>query len=106
MNDLVYLNAPLIRPQSGINKLNPVNRGPFKIVKQINDVTFALELPKNWKIKNAFHVSRLKGAKENDSTKFPLRKNEPPPEPEIEKDGTVEYEVDRIVDRLTRYNRI
>ena len=50
VNDLVYLTASHIKPQSGINKLNPLNRGPFKIIKQINDVTFA---PKKWKIKNS-----------------------------------------------------
>jgi len=81
--------------------LNPLNLGPFKIIKKI---TFALELPKNWKIKKAFHVSHLKVAKENDNSKFPLRKTEAPPEQEIQKDGTVEYEVDRIVDHRTRYN--
>ena len=47
----------------------------------------------------------MKIAKENDNTKFPLRRTEPPPEPEIQKDGTIEYEVDRIVDHRTRYNR-
>jgi len=70
VNDFVYLIASHLKPQSGINKLNPLNRGPFKIINQINDVTFALEVPKNWKVKNAFHVSHLKIAKENDNTKY------------------------------------
>ena len=47
----------------------------------------------------------MKIAKVNDNSKFPLRRAEAPPEPEIQKDGTIEYEVDRIIDHRTRYNR-
>ena len=32
VNDFVYLTASHLKPQSGINKLNPLNRGPFKII--------------------------------------------------------------------------
>jgi len=56
-NDLVYVTASHIKPQSGVNKLKPLAHGSFRIVKKINDVTFALDLPKHWKINNTFHVS-------------------------------------------------
>ena len=105
-NDLVYVTASHIKPQSGVNKLNPLAHGPFRIVKKINDVTFALDLPKHWKINNAFHVSLLKPAYENDDKQFPLRTTIKPPEPEVQSDGTLEYEIERIVDKRKRYNRI
>ena len=47
----------------------------------------------------------MNNSKENDNTKFLLRKTEAPLEPEIQKDGTVKYKVDRIVDHRTHYNR-
>ncbi|MCO5548427.1 hypothetical protein L7F22_001883 [Adiantum nelumboides] len=34
--------------------------GPFKIIEEVNDVTFRLELPSHWRIHNAFHVSLLR----------------------------------------------
>ncbi|MCO5609475.1 hypothetical protein L7F22_063702 [Adiantum nelumboides] len=34
--------------------------GPFKIIDQVNDVTFRLDLPSSWKIHNVFHVSLLR----------------------------------------------
>ena len=73
-----------IKPQSGVNKLNPLAHGPFRIVKKINDVTFALDLPKHWKINNAFRFSLLKPAYGN--RQFPLKSIIKPPEPEVQSD--------------------
>jgi len=90
---------------SGVNKLQPRARGPFKIIEAVDKNVFRLELPPTWKINNSFHVSKLKLAYLNDDDKFPLRKSEVPPEPEIQKDGSVEYEVEKIVHRRKRHNR-
>lgn len=65
---------------------------------------FKLELPPTWKIKNSFHVSKLKKDHLNDNEKL-LRKQAVPTEPEIQEDGSVEYEVEKIVDRRKRHNR-
>ena len=99
---MIYVTADQIKPQSGISKLNPLSHGPFKIIRKINDVSFEVELPKNWRINNKFHVSHLKLAIQYNDQKFPLRQKETRAEPEVMKDGTIEYEVDKIVDHRTR----
>ena len=39
--------------------------GPFKVIDKINDVPFRLDLPSDWKIHNAFHVSLINPMWEN-----------------------------------------
>ena len=41
-------------------KLSNRYYGPFKVAHRINEVSYRLEIPSNWKIHNAFHVSLLK----------------------------------------------
>ena len=41
-------------------KLSPWYYGPFKVLEEINEVAFKLELPKHWRIHNAFHINLLK----------------------------------------------
>ena len=81
--DLVFASASHIKPQSGV-----------------------IELPKSWKAHNAFHVSLLKLANKNDDQKFPLRSSKPPPEPEIQENNTVEYEVEKFVDHRKQYGKM
>jgi len=69
-----------------------------KTIHQLPNQSRRICLRLNW-------IRRLKIAKENDKSKFPLRKSVTAPEPEIQKGGTVEYGVDCIVDHLARYNR-
>ena len=73
MGDFVYVDALHFIIQSGTNKLNPINLGPFEIIKVNGRNSFALKLPSNMRIHNSFHTSKLKLANQNDSNKFPLR---------------------------------
>lgn len=57
VNDSVWLLNRNIRTLRPSLKLDHKRLGPFKIVKQINSVTFELELPPSYRIHNAFHVS-------------------------------------------------
>lgn len=49
-----------LRQPHGCKKLTPKYTGPFKVIKQINEVTYRLELPRDSRIVPSFHVSRLK----------------------------------------------
>ncbi len=86
----VYLNSRHINIQhSGSRKLLPRFIGPFSITQRIGPVAYRLQLPKNMKCHNVFHVSLLK--KWNNTDRY-----QPPPPPLII-DGEYEYEVEKII---------
>ena len=64
--------------------------GPFAIVKQVNAVTFKLDLPANMKCHPVFHVSRLKP--------YITGRTPAPPPPDVDEVGEELYEVECIVD--------
>ena len=100
MCQLIKLSQPRC-----VTKLNPLAHGPFRIVKKINDVSYKLGLPSHCRINNSFHIRHLKLANDNDDENFPLRRKESIPEPEVQQDGTIEYEVEKIVDHRFRRRR-
>lgn len=56
----VWLSTRDLKLSNSCKKLNPRYIGPFKILKQINPVSFRLELPAHYKVNLTFHVSLLK----------------------------------------------
>jgi hypothetical protein len=66
VGDLVFLRLqPYIKSslkKSGAEKLKPRFYGPYRIVCQVGEVVYELELPEGSKIHNVFHVSCLKKA--------------------------------------------
>jgi hypothetical protein len=72
--------------------------GPFKIMAQVNPVSYCLELPPTMHIHPIFHVFLLEPYKKS---KIPSRI--PPPPPPIETDHDVGYEVEEILDSCLRH---
>ena len=69
VGDLVYLRLQPYRQSSlkkkGAEKLKPrfygpYFYGPYKIIRKVGEVAYELELPRESKIHNVFHVSSLK----------------------------------------------
>ena len=107
IDDLVYLSAAhIIAPdQRGrpTRKLQPRYLGPFKIIDIINPVAYKLELPKEYRIHNVFHISLLKKYHPNDLQKFPERTTALAQPQEI--NGAPEWEVEKILDQKIIRNR-
>ncbi|KAI2646807.1 Transposon Ty3-G Gag-Pol polyprotein [Labeo rohita] len=80
-------------------KLSPRYIGPFKILRQINDVTFQLQLPPRYRIHPTFHVSLLKPFFPS-ATETPGAEAEPPP-PEVLDQPSI-YTVHQILDSRRR----
>jgi hypothetical protein len=66
VGDLVFLRRQPYRQlslkKSGAEKLKPRFYGPYRIMRQVGEVAYELELPEGSKIHNSFHVSCLKKA--------------------------------------------
>ena len=46
--------------KKGVEKLQPIFYGPYKIRRKVGEVAYELDFPANNKIHNVFHVSCLK----------------------------------------------
>ncbi len=82
-------------------KLSPRYFGPFTIIKQINPVTYQLQLPSQYKIHSSFHVSLLKPYHPPISVSTEPGPTEEPPLPLIQVDGAI-YMVNEILDSRHR----
>uniref|UniRef100_A0A3B1KEA5 Gypsy retrotransposon integrase-like protein 1 n=1 Tax=Astyanax mexicanus TaxID=7994 RepID=A0A3B1KEA5_ASTMX len=60
LGDRVWLSTRDFRFEGSCRKLLPRFIGPFRVLSQVNEVTYKLELPAQYKVNNAFHVSLLK----------------------------------------------
>jgi hypothetical protein len=106
VGDQVYVSTANLNITSGVNKLNPKFIGPFPIIKVINPVAVQLELPNHYRIHNSFHVSKIKRAKTTEQ--FPNRTvlEKPPPIIKADNDQKSEWEIEKIVDKRRRRNRV
>ncbi|KAL0186165.1 hypothetical protein M9458_017835, partial [Cirrhinus mrigala] len=97
--DQVWLSTRDLRLRVPCCKLSPRYIGPFKILRQINDVTFQLQLPPRYRIHPTFHVSLLKPFFPS-ATEPPGAELEPPP-PEVLDQPSI-YTLREILDSRRR----
>ncbi len=100
--DRVWLSTRDIWLRLPCKKLSPSYIGPFKIQRQINEVTYRLQLPPRYRIHPTFHVSLLKPC--SSLTPDQRELDEPPP-PEILDQPSV-YQVRNIMDSRRRGGRL
>ncbi|KAI2642436.1 Transposon Tf2-8 polyprotein [Labeo rohita] len=101
--DLVWLSTRDLRLRLPCRKLSPRYIGPFRILRQINDVTYQLQLPPRYRIHSTFHVSLLKPFSPS-ATDTPGAEAEPPP-PEVLEQPSV-FTVREILDSRRRGGRL
>ncbi len=92
----VCLSTRDIRMCLSCKKLSPRYVGPFTITKQINLVTYQLQLPTQYKIHPSFHVSLLKPYHPSVSISPESGLTEEHPLPLILADGAI-YKVNEIL---------
>ena len=97
VGDLVLLSSKHLNLKQNSQKLGPRFVGPFRILRNFNDRSFELDLPKSMRIHRIFHARLLKPFEEDD---IEGRYRSPPDSVEI--DGQEEYEVEEIVARRLR----
>ncbi len=101
--DQVWLSTRDIRLRLPCRKLRPRYVGPFPITRQINEVTYELQLPNTYRISPTFHVSLLKPL--INPLLPPSTEHEIPPPPEVDPNETI-YRVQEILDSRQRGGRL
>ncbi|CAM4706099.1 unnamed protein product [Leuciscus chuanchicus] len=96
---LVWLSTRDIRLLLPSRKLSPRFIGPFAILRQVNEVTYRLALPRHYRIAPTFHVSLLKpytAPLSPPSTEADA--GEVPPPPPVDPTDEAVYQVHTILD--------
>ena len=64
--DQVWVEGTNLQTLYPSKKLGPKRYGPFKILKQLSDAVYHVEILKHWKIHNVFHANLITPYKETE----------------------------------------
>ncbi len=95
--DQVWVEGTNIKTLYPLAKLSPKRYGPFKVLEQLSEAVYRLEIPQHWKIHNVFHVNLITPYKETELH----RPNFTRPPPDLI-EGEQEFEVEKILDAQPR----
>lgn len=101
----VWLSTRDIRLRLPSKKLSPRFIGPFKVQKQVNPVSYRLQLPSTYRIHPTFHVSLLKPAVQAPGVQDSPEASSTPPPPLILEDGLA-YSVKSLLHSRRRSGRL
>ena len=93
-NDQVWIEGTNIKTIYPLAKLGPKRYGPFKVLEQLSEAIYRVEIPWQWKIHNVFHANLLTPYKEMELH----RPNFTQPPPNLI-NGEPEYEVEKVIDK-------
>ncbi len=91
--DQVWVEGMNIKTLYPLAKLSPKRYGPFKVLEQLLEAVYRLEIPRHWKIHNVFHANLITPYKEMELH----RPNFTHPPPDLI-EGEQEFEVKKILD--------
>lgn len=100
--DMVWLEGTNLTSQQPSKKLAARRYGPFSIVKKVGKSDYHLCLPKSWRMHPVFNESLLSPYA---PPQFPTQEPPLPPPPDVI-DGSVEYEVEEILDSRFHWNKL
>jgi hypothetical protein len=99
----VYLAATNIKTDRPSKKLDDKCYGPFKVLKEIGQAAYLLDLPKTWKaIHPVIHEEYLTLYH---PPSFEIQRPPPPP-PAVVVEGHIEHDVETILDLQTNHKRV
>ena len=106
VGDFVFVSTQNFRC---FNKLKEKFIGPFRIIENINDVSYKVELPIKYQVYNVFHSSLLKSSYESNPELFLNRTTinvQPSVVKSVNNDEEDEWEVEKLIDRRRKRNRL